>query len=88
MARRKRKVEPVIPPGWEISYEAKVNGRILTPGTEVSIRGERGRFRFKRRVVTPKAEWLDFIGGGRFRSFVPERVKTVHRLNRTRENAA
>jgi hypothetical protein len=86
MARRRKVTVVAVPDGWTIYDTAKVNGRILTKGTECSIRGERGRFRFQRRVVTDKAEWLDFIGGARFRSFYPERVKRVHRIDRTRQN--
>ena len=63
----------------------------LTPGTEVSIRGERGRFRYvDRRVTAAGRTVLNFIGGPTgheaFRSFYPERVRTVHRIARTRAN--
>lgn len=86
MGRRSKVHVEQVPDGWTIYDSAKVNGRILTKGTEVSIRGERGRFRFQRRVVTEQAEWLDFIGGARFRSFYPEKVKRVHRIQKTRHN--
>lgn len=71
----------------------KVNGRHLNPGTEVSIRGERGRFRYVSHDVTSKGRVvLTFIGGARnheaFRAFYPERVRVVHRVNRTRANTA
>lgn len=70
----------------------RVHGRDLEPGTEVSITGERGRFRFVRATTTSAERIvLDFIGGQAghecWRSFYPERVKTVHRINRTRRNA-
>ena len=88
MARRRNKAKP-LPPDWVESLEAVVNGRTLTPGTEVSIRGERGRFRFLKRVERPERglEWLDFWGGPKgaenWRSFPLERVRTVHRLKTT-----
>lgn len=88
MARR-RKAPP--PPDWEEHRDAVVNGRHLSPGSEVSIRGERGRFRFVKRVVRPErgVEWLDFWGGPKhapqLRSFYPDRVKTVHRIAQTPE---
>lgn len=71
----------------------RVRGRDLHPGTEVSISGERGRFRFIRATTTSTDRIvLDFIGGQPghecWRSFYLERVKTVHRLNRTRRNVA
>jgi hypothetical protein len=80
-----------LPEGWTIHYDATVNGRQLTPGTEVSIRGERGRFRFLRRVTMASGrECLDFWGGPtgccQWRSFYPERVRTVHRIPKTDKN--
>lgn len=63
----------------------------LEPGVEVSISGERGRFRFVKTTTTAAGrEVYDFIGGvdGReaWRSFYPERIKRVHRIARTRAN--
>ncbi len=83
-----RPVVPVVP-----RPEVVVHGRLLTPGMEVSIRGERGRFRFKAAAVTSGGRVVcDFIGGPagheQWRSFYPERIKTVHRLQRTRANVA
>lgn len=85
-------VPPVL--DWEVSETFTWNGRHLEPGTEVSIRGEAGRFRFVRHVRRPNgAEWIDLIGtdakgiGTAFRSFRPERIRTVHRLVKTRANA-
>lgn len=91
--RRKRQAPPSIPEGWTVSTEYRVNGRVLEPGTEVSITGERGRFRFVRHVINASgAEWLDVVGGANkvtmYRSFRPERVKRVHRLAKTREGQA
>lgn len=86
--RRRRKYTPTYVPPWEISSSAIINGRNLSPGTEVSIRGARGRFRFIKRVVNEDGvEWLDFWGGAKkheaFRSFYPDRVRTVHRIKQT-----
>lgn len=76
---------------WVTRDQFVVNQRILRPGTEVTMHGERGRFRFIRAVETPTgAVWLDFIGGPakaeKWRSFHPDRVRRVHRINRTRAN--
>ncbi|QBP31659.1 hypothetical protein SEA_NIKLAS_77 [Mycobacterium Phage Niklas] len=73
--------------------EVVVHGRTLTPGTEVSIRGERGRFRFRSASLTSSGRiTCDFIGGPagheQWRSFYPERIRTVHRITRTRANAS
>jgi hypothetical protein len=76
---------------WIKRDQYVVNRRTLSPGTEVSIRGERGRFRFIQAVETPEgAVWLDFIGGPakaeKWRSFRPDRIRRVHRINKTRAN--
>lgn len=75
---------------WVVTTEWSANGRNLVPGTEISIRGERGRFKFQRHVFNPKnnREWVDVIGGPngakQFRSFAPEQIKTVHWKNKIR----
>lgn len=66
--------------------------RKLDVGTEVSISGERGRFRFTGSSTTARGRLVyHFIGGidghEQMRSFYPERVKRVHRIPRTRANA-
>ncbi|QFP94860.1 hypothetical protein SEA_MARSHAWN_74 [Mycobacterium phage Marshawn] len=73
--------------------EVVVNGVTLEPGQEVSIRGERGRYRFVKSARTSSGRvTCDFIGPDDqtkcWRSFYPERIKTVHRVSRTRANAA
>lgn len=69
------------------STEFKVNGRILTPGTEFSVKGVRGRFRFVEYVVTADDEWITGYGGDGwrdrqgvmgFRSFAVDRIRRVH----------
>jgi hypothetical protein len=71
----------------------RVRGRDLLPGTEVSDHRRARPFRFVRATTTSADRIvLDFIGGQAghecWRSFYPERVKTVHRIDRTRHNAA
>lgn len=70
--------------GWTRVTNYKINGRVLHPGTQVSIRGEGGRFRFVEAVTTENGKhWLTFLGGRAgmyaWRSFYPSRVKRVHR---------
>jgi hypothetical protein len=85
-----KKVIPNPNPSWVESDEIQINGRKISKGTEISIRGERGRFRFIKHVKTSKSEWVDVVGGTKnvnmWRSFDVSRVKTVHRINRTAEN--
>ena len=87
-ARKAAKPKP-LPEGWVVETEVKINGRSVTPGTELSIQGLRGRARFLRQITTPTACWIDVITPEPHkiqRSFNPDKVKTVHRLDRTREN--
>jgi hypothetical protein len=75
---------------WVISEEWTTHGRNLVKGTELSIRGQRGRFHFIRHVYNPKidVEWVDVIGGSKgekqYRSFNPASIKTVHWKNKIR----
>lgn len=72
----------------QVSDLYRVNGRYLTPGTEFSVKGQRGRFRFLAYVQTDRGDWIDCYGGrqgyGAFRSFSPESVRTVHRTTKRR----
>lgn len=74
-----------------VTAEATLNGRRVTKGTELSVRGARGRYRFVKLVTTDAGIiWLDVWGGPRhhetMRSFRPDRVKTVHRIAKTPTN--
>lgn len=90
---RKRKSATALssPTGWIKHETMKINGRILEKGTEFSVKGERGRFRFIAHVVTDKTEWIDCIGGQKgyemFRAFSPTNVRRVHVRQKTRSNA-
>lgn len=80
----------MINPHWSVAYAAKINGRHVTPGTELRIRGERGRWTFVRHVThTAKdVEWLDVRDrDGALRSFYVARVTRVH-VARTARPAA
>lgn len=74
----------------EVSDHITINGRHVTPGTELKVRGQgSARFRFRQHVRRPDGtEWVDVIGDTGFRAFRPSAVRTVHRLNKTRANAA
>lgn len=71
------------------SEPIKIHGRVLEPGqTEISITGERGRFTFF--GIYPGDGSVMCYGGqpGRekWRSFHPDRVKTIHRKILNRKN--
>lgn len=63
---------------------------ILVPGTEVSLRGKRGRFRF--RYYRAAQDELTFVGGAlhgqrdKFVSVKPDAITRVHRVNKTLVN--
>jgi hypothetical protein len=69
--------------------EVKFNGRWLRPGVEVSIKGERGRFRFHHLVTAGNGDtyvtvWGGPSGHGSWRSFAPDRIKAVHAKEKMR----
>ncbi|AEK10041.1 hypothetical protein FDH96_gp126 [Mycobacterium phage Rey] len=77
-------------------YEFHIPGRShLVPGTEVSLEGKRGRYRFQyaqKPLHEGRPTVLTFVGGrldGQGEKFVavyPWRVKTVHRTSKTLVN--
>lgn len=93
---RKRKLS--VPTGprpndnWVVTTEMQINGRNVAKGTEVKIKGERGRFRFLKHVKTETTEWIDVWGGPKgaecMRSFRLEQITRVHYKNQTTENLA
>lgn len=100
--RRKRRLSPypAVPhhnpsQDWVRDFCIKINGRTVEPGTELGIHGEGGqRFIFQQYVTTPSGRsWVDcweVEAGkvGRYRSFKVDRVRTVHRLSKSRLNIA
>jgi hypothetical protein len=79
---RKRVPPKPLPADWKVSTETSINGRRVEPGTPLSITGVRGRVEFVQHVRRDDGvEWIDVIQPGHvgFRSFRPDRVRTVHR---------
>jgi hypothetical protein len=91
MGRKRKQVEPSAPrpnADWVYITEMQINGRNVSAGTELKITGERGRYRFIRKVTTDKGvEWIDVWGGPKgaeqWRSFREEKVRRVHYKNTT-----
>jgi hypothetical protein len=75
---------------WQVSDTVRLRGKVLTPGRELRIRGQRGRFRFVKAVHNTRtgAEWIDVFGGPKgyetLRSFRRDRVAAVHNTSRMR----
>jgi len=70
--------------------EVQINGRWLNIDSEVSITGERGKFKYLGHSITSEGKVvLNFVGGGSskhlLRSFYPDRVKVVHNKKRARK---
>jgi hypothetical protein len=87
MTNRKAAPARPWPDHWTVSYEITVNRRQVEPGTELTLVGGGGRYRFIKHVkVDEYHEWIDAMGPtGRFKSFRPNQVDTVHRIKRTRQ---
>jgi hypothetical protein len=91
MAKKKETtlIAPKPNDGWVYTTEIEANGRVIVPGTELQIAGERGRFVFSKQVDTGKVIWIDVRSkDGIARSFYPEQIKTVHVKKKTNENLA
>jgi hypothetical protein len=89
MARKKQAVKDGNPSeDWVISESILVNGRHVDAGTELTIKDERGRFKFVRHVYNPRldVEWVDVVGGAKgarqYRSFRQDKIKRVHYKNK------
>lgn len=83
--RKAKNVKPH-PDHWEINETLNIEGRLpLVVGREFRVRGELGRFRFRRHVVNTLTgdEWVDAVHihpeKSQARSFSPERIRIVHR---------
>lgn len=91
--RRSKNQTPDLSAEWEKIDNIQVNGRHVVVGTELRIKGQRGRFQFIKYVKTPAgAEWIDVWGGPKgaeqLRSFRLEDIKTVHYKNTTDKHLA
>lgn len=91
MARKKNPPASRLPSNWTCFDEATINRKKVVVNTELSFKGVKGRFRFKRLVVLDDGRhWIDVFGGPEkhetMRSFGTERVRTVHRIAKTRKN--
>lgn len=93
---RRRTVPPKpVPDHWVKEDGMKINGRLLSRGTEVSIRdhdGRKIRARFLEHVQAGPHEWITVSeivrSTGEYvkvRSFTPDKVETVHTKRKERK---
>ncbi len=88
MPKRKKTYEATYPESWLVNEEYSANGRNIVKDTELSIKNEKGRFRFLKHVINGDKEWIDVMSSNsQFRSFRPSQIKRVHWKNKTRENS-
>lgn len=74
-----------LPAGAQVSAEWARGGRTVRPGDEVSVRGARGRYRFRQHVrLADGREWVDLVREDGFRSVRPDAVRVVHRARKLR----
>lgn len=67
----------------------RINGRVVEPGTELSITGEQGRFVFRWTHRNGDITvWGGRVGHESMRSFRRSAVRRVHYKTRTRRNEA
>lgn len=64
----------------------KVNGRIIEPGTEFSVKGETGRFTFRWMTGEHYTCWGGRMGHEKYRTFTGDRIKRVHNKPKLRKN--
>lgn len=71
---------------WNVSTSWRRGTVTLTPGTELSVRGIRGRVKFRQHVTLPDGRtWIDVVHPEfGFHSVRPERVRVVHRAKKAR----
>lgn len=55
-----------------------INGRHVRPGTVMSVRGERGKFRFVEHVLTDTEESFTVYGGQGYKPALPFFKQTGH----------
>lgn len=80
----KRKTRPTADPSRVYTPVAKIHGRRVERGTELTVAGIRGRVAFVAHVAHESGvEWLDVATSRGFRrSIRPEAVKRVHTRHR------
>jgi len=71
---------------WVVNEEMMINNRHVARGTELSIYGQRGRFRFYKHVLNEDKEWIDVID--KFKAFRSFRVEDVKKSSLQEQNQA
>lgn len=69
-----------------MSLNRKINGRIIEPGTELSVKGESGRFIFRWMTGDDLTCWGGRSGHEKYRSFPESKIKLVHSKKKARGN--
>lgn len=64
----------------------RVHGRLVEPGTELSVHGETGRFVFRWLTGQDLTCWGGKNGREKYRTFAIEKIKRVHVKKVLRDN--
>lgn len=68
----------------EVATVLKVNGRLIEPGTELSVKDEPGRFIFRWLTGSDLTCWGGRTGHEKYRSFPLSKIRRVHSKPKTR----
>lgn len=75
----KKKVEISFNPSWIVSYEYQHGKDLITPGSQIKFKGQRGIFKFNKHVINKETgkEWIDCVGITGYRSFYVDSLKGI-----------
>lgn len=68
------------------SDPVRIHGRLVEPGTELSVFGETGRFVFRWMSGDDLTCWGGKNGREKYRTFSPDKIKRVHVKKVLRDN--
>jgi hypothetical protein len=66
-------------PNWEVMFEYQHGKDLITPGTEIKFKGQRGSYKFVKFVTNKNTgkKWIDCMSGGVYNSFYVDTLKGI-----------
>lgn len=82
----KKKVELNFNPNWVVSYEYQHGKDLISPGSLIKFKGQRGGFKFVKHVINrdTNKEWIDCVGDTGYRSFYVHDLKGIIKAKKKR----
>lgn len=73
-------------PAWIVSFEYQHGKDLITPGTLIKFKGQRGAFKFNKHVINKElnTEWIDVVGDTGYRSFYVHDLKGIIKARKKR----